>query len=157
MASPPSYDKSVNAKQADQARLPPYRASHTFANSQEELAALQDFANSKLYVRPGTHGTLQNLGPLNGTGGLKSLVRGGFLPGEVGWEKGWPLPETDEERKVRLEEEKMKKREEKELRHESVVGRKGSVGERLGGKLKRVISAGGMKDEGDGAPEIKTS
>jgi hypothetical protein len=131
MSSPPSYTNPVDPEHD---RLPAYRAKHSFANSAEELAALKDFAESKLYVNPGSDGTLPDL--QTGGWGLKSLAWGGPMQGEAPGERAWPAPETAEERKRRREAEKARKKEER--------ARKGSVGERL----KKVISGGNTK-EGD--------
>ena len=127
---PPGYTNPVDPRRD---RLPPYRAKHSFADSAEELAALKEFAEKKLYVHPGSAGTFDLRA---GGWGLKSMAYGGPGLGEMSEERGWPAPETDEERKRRREAEKLKKKEEKE--------RKGSVGERL----KRVISGGGAKQGG---------
>jgi len=125
MASPPSYSHRVDPSKD---RLPPYKASHAFANSQEELAALQEFAESKLYVVPGTDGTLPDI--RNGMG-LKSMTWGGRPaaggPSSIAAATAL-IPETDEERKRRKGEEKERKRAERD--------RRGSVGQRL----MRVIS-----------------
>jgi hypothetical protein len=134
---PPGYTNPIDPTRD---RLPPYRAKHAFANSAEELAALKEFAESKLYVNPGSDGTLPNL---NGGGwGLKGLAWGGPMQAESWGERGWPAPETAEERKARKEAEKMRKKEEKV--------RKGSVGERL----KRVISGGSSKDGASGSASM---
>ncbi|KAJ9615823.1 hypothetical protein H2200_001900 [Cladophialophora chaetospira] len=129
MASPPAYTNPVDPKRD---RLPPYRAKHTFANSQEELAALKEFAESKTQVQPGSGGTLPDL--RGGSWGSKGLAWGGPMEGDATGERGWPAPETEEERKRRKEAEKAKKKEEKV--------RKGSVGERL----KKVISVGSARE-----------
>jgi len=134
MASPPSYTNPVDPARD---RLPPYRAKHTFANSQEELAALKEFAKSKLYVNPGSEGTLPDL--RGGGWGIKGLAWGGPMQGDASGERGWPAPETTEERKRRKEAEKLQHKEEKV--------RKGSVGERL----KRVISGGSAKEGRNGS------
>jgi hypothetical protein len=128
MAAPPSYS---NTEESKREYLPPYKASHTFANSQEELAALKEFAQSKLYVEQGTNGTLPDL---RSGSGVKSLAWGG--PMQTGSSKGeFPalVPETDEERKRRKAEEKERKKADRD--------RRGSVSQRL----MRVIS-GGSKD-----------
>ncbi|OAP63258.1 hypothetical protein AYL99_02485 [Fonsecaea erecta] len=149
-SSPPSYTAKADPRRD---RPPPYKASHGFANSQEELAALREFANSKLYVEPGSHGMLPDL--RGGAGGLQSLAWGGPKGGaeKPYWEVGWPAPESREERKRRKELEKQRKKEEKEERErerdrdkdkdkEIHTERRGSVAERL----MRVISRGSSKD-----------
>ena len=133
MDAPPSYTNQVDPSRD---RLPPYRAKHAFANSAEELAALKEFAESKMYVQPGSGGTLPDL---RGGGGIKTMVWGGPMQGQASEERGWPAPETAEEKKRRKEADKMRKQEERV--------RKGSVGERL----KRVISGSGGKEEGTGS------
>ncbi|KIW83860.1 hypothetical protein Z517_03106 [Fonsecaea pedrosoi CBS 271.37] len=138
MASPPSYSATADPGRE---RLPPYKASHGFANSREELAALKEFAESKLYVDAGSNGMLPDL--RGGAGGLQSLAWGGPM-GSRGpyWEVGWPEPESKEERKRRKEQEKQRKKEEKEREKEKEHERRGSVAERL----MRVISRGSSKD-----------
>ncbi|EXJ57021.1 hypothetical protein A1O7_07365 [Cladophialophora yegresii CBS 114405] len=137
--SPPAYTNPVDPKlDPKHHRLPPYRAKHSFANSAEELAALNEFAESKLYVNPGSDGTLPDL--QNGGWGLKSLAWGGPMQGEVPGDRGWPAPETAEERKRRREAEKARKKEERASKGKG----KGGVGERL----KRVISGGSVKEGG---------
>lgn len=118
---PPGYTNAVDPRKD---RLPPYKASHTFANSQEELAALREFAESKLRVDPGTNGMLPDIRG----GGLKSLACGGAAR-EIGdGDLGWGLTaETREERKRREKEERE---------------RRGSVVQRL----KRLISGGGKAE-----------
>ncbi|KIY03563.1 uncharacterized protein Z520_00254 [Fonsecaea multimorphosa CBS 102226] len=139
MASPPSYTATADPRRD---RLPPYKASHGFANSQEELAALKEFAESKMYVEPGSHGMLPDL--RGGAGGLQSLAWGGPMGSRNPyWEVGWPAPESKEERKRRKEQEKQRKKEEKERdRDKDGSERRGSVAERL----MRVISRGSSKD-----------
>jgi hypothetical protein len=136
---PPSYTNPVDPAKD---RLPPYRARHSFASPEEELAALKEFAESKLYVQPGSQGTLPSL---RDTGvGLKGLAWGGMStqPGrnDQTGDWGWPAPETPEERKARREREKMEKKEEK--------ARRGSLGERAGRRLMSVVGAakGGKTD-----------
>ncbi|KIW15267.1 hypothetical protein PV08_05312 [Exophiala spinifera] len=122
-ASPPPYADSYDRRED---RLPPYRASHGFANSQEELAALRDFAQSKLYVDPGTNGMLPDI---RSGMGMRSLSVGG--PASQDSAVAGLTPETDEERKQRRAAEKAAKKAERE--------RRGSLTERL----VRVISGGG--------------
>ncbi|KIW97597.1 uncharacterized protein Z519_01181 [Cladophialophora bantiana CBS 173.52] len=138
MASPPSY----TAADPRRDRLPPYKASHGFANSQEELAALREFAESKLYVEPGSNGMLPDL--RGGAGGLQSLAWGGPTQSSRNpyWEVGWPEPETKEERKRRKQQEKQRKKEGKGKDKDKETERRGSVAERL----MRVISRGSSKD-----------
>lgn len=141
MSSPPSYTKAVDPKSD---RLPPYRARPSFANSEEELAELQKFAQSKLYVSPGSEGTLTGIGAAGGAWGIKSLAWGGPMESEATWGYGWPAPETAEERRQRREAEKMRKKEEK--------ARKGSIGERL----MKVISTGSTSSK-EGEERRKSS
>src|SRR5882757_3495418 len=58
LGSPPRYTQPIDPRRD---RLPPYKASHAFANSAEELAALKEFAESKMYVDPGTNGLLPDI------------------------------------------------------------------------------------------------
>ncbi|KAL6240791.1 hypothetical protein RBB50_012355 [Rhinocladiella similis] len=132
-ASPPPYSDSCDPSTED--RLPPYRASHGFANSQEELAALRDFAQSKLYVDPGTNGMLSDI---RSGMGMRSLSVGGGPASQDSAVIAGLNPETDEERKQRKAAEKAAKKAEHE--------RRGSLTERLA----RVIS-GGSNSSKDGA------
>ncbi len=137
MSAPPSYS---NAEESKREWLPPYKASHTFANSQEELAALKEFAESKLYVEQGTNGTLPDI---RGGTGVKSLAWGG--PMQTGATRGGFSglePETDEERKRRKAEEKERKKADR--------ARRGSVTQRL----MRVISGGSKDDAPEGKDEV---
>lgn len=129
MSSPPPYSKGADSNRD---RLPPYKASHAFVNSQEELAALREFAESKMYVEPGTNGTLPDI---RGGMGMKSLAWGGPMQTGNPQSGGFAglTPETDEERKQRRAEEKAQKKVDRE--------RRGSVAHRL----VRVLS-GGSKD-----------
>jgi len=129
-AAPPPYSDSSDGARD---RLPPYRASHSFASGQEELAALREFAESKLYVEPGTNGTLPDI--MSGMG-MRSLSVGGPMQQDGAY--AGLTPETDEERKQRMAEEKAKKKAEHHRQH--------SFTERLA----RVIS-GGSKDGASGS------
>lgn len=136
MAAPPSYSNRVDPSKD---RLPPYKASHVFANSQEELAALKEFAQSKMYVDAGTNGLLPDI---RGGIGLRSMTWGGRMPTDLSLNFGAELtPETSEERKRRKEEERERKKAERD--------RRGSVGQRL----MRVISGSSR----DGASEGEDS
>ncbi|KAJ9496935.1 hypothetical protein H2202_007712 [Exophiala xenobiotica] len=128
-APPPYSDSSDGARD----RLPPYRASHTFASGQEELAALREFAESKLYVEPGTNGTLPDI---RSGMGMRSLSVGGPMHQDTAYTG--LTPETNEERKRRMVEEKTKKKAEHHRKH--------SISERL----TRVIH-GGSKDGTSGS------
>jgi hypothetical protein len=142
MTSPPSYDDAQpGSRPAD--RLPPYRASHTFASNEEELAALQEFAQSKLYVDQMSDGVLPSI---YGGGGLKAMAFGGPMPASREERNMWPKPETEEERKARRDADKARKKEEKA----TSSGRKGSVVDVIGEKLKKVVSRGESKDSADG-------
>jgi hypothetical protein len=68
MSDPPSYSREQRR------RPPPYRAFHAFANSQEELAALKEFAELKEYINPSTDGTLPDIA--NGFG-VRAMAWGG--------------------------------------------------------------------------------
>ena len=57
MTSPPNY----SPPQSQHETLPPYCAAHAFADSTEELAALQDFAQSEKYINPGKDGSLPDI------------------------------------------------------------------------------------------------
>ena len=126
MAAPPSYSYPVNPK-TDQ--LPPYKASHLFANSQEELAALMEFAESQQYIQPGSFGTLPDI---RGGWGVRTLAWGGTVQngpsGYAGMILARPDPAADAEAQRRKAEEKERKKAERE--------RRGSVTQRL----KKVIS-----------------
>ncbi len=89
-AAPPPYSDSADGSRD---RLPPYRASHSFASGQEELAALREFAESKLYVEPGTNGTLPDI---RSGMGMRSLSVGG--PTQQDSAYAGLTPETDEEK-----------------------------------------------------------
>jgi len=117
MTSPPAYS-SFDTLKIDP--VPPYKASHRFANSEEELAALKEFALSKLYINPGTDGTLPDIAAgLNwsGTNDQKSIAR--------------VTPEMKADRR--------RQKEEKVARKAAGQERRPSIGQ----VLKRVVSGGG--------------
>lgn len=122
MDPPPAYsDSQASAssnRRADRDPVPPYKASHRFASEEEELAALREFAHSKLYINPGADGSLPNTynfwGPV--------VPRSG--------EPVFMTPEMKADKERQKAEKKAQKEEEK--------ARRGSVGDRL----KRVISGG---------------
>src|ERR1700761_2287500 len=112
MTTPPPYSNQVNPRKD---RLPPYKASHIFANSQEELAALKEFAESKLYIQPGTNGTFSHLG---GGWGVRDCAQEGATQTVSSYYDGMilarPNPEADAERKRTEEEEKATKKAERD-------------------------------------------
>lgn len=120
MSVPPSYT-SENRRQ----KPPPYRASHAFANSAEELVALQQFAESKRYINPGTDGTLPDI-----ASGVKWVAQGGMR--DAGGEQ---RREEKEMRKKRKAESKQREREE--------VKAKAGLRERL----KKIVSTDKGKEE----------
>jgi hypothetical protein len=101
---------------------PPYtKPDHNlaFANSQEERRALEEWAESKKYVKPGRDGTLSAMD--RGGYGLLSLVWGGPM------ETGPPIPESPTERLAALEKLDAAKRKEEERR----MNRKPSLREKV--------------------------
>lgn len=128
MASPPSYSASQGARgptyQAHHDPVPPYKASHRFASEAEERAALEHFAQSKLYVSPGADGTLPNVAQLRWSGLGQTSE-----PGPIN------TLEMKADRRRQKEEKRVQKAEARE--------RRGSVGDRL----KRVMSSGAKKHE----------
>ena len=131
MDSPPSYSTSQGAtgptSQAHHDPVPPYKASHHFRNEAEERAALEQFAQSKLYVTPGADGTLPDVAQMRWSGLVQQPREGPIM-----------TPEMKTDRRQQKEERKAKKAEAKE--------RRGSVGDRL----KRVMSSGAKKDDQKG-------
>jgi hypothetical protein len=133
MSAPPSYSpKSHHPKP------PPYKASHAFASSAEELAALKQFAESKKYINPATDGTLPDIA--NGFG-VKAMAWGGMSDRRE--EEMKEMRETrrreKEEKLVRkgsLQDEKlvrkMSRREEKEKEKQEDLVRKTSRQEEMG-------------------------
>jgi hypothetical protein len=106
MSDPPSY------AQEQRQRPPPYRASHAFANSQEELAALKEFVESKKYINPSTDGTLPDIA--NGFG-VRAMAWGGMSDcrqNEMKEMKETRRREKEEKREERLVR-KMSRQEEK--------------------------------------------
>ena len=110
MSSPPNYSES----QRQQELVPPYRASHAFANSAEELAALHEFAQSKKYINPGKDGTLPDI-----AAGVRWVAAA--QPGDQAKEERRQLREMEQAKKAKKAEEKP---------------RRGSVSQRL----KRIVS-----------------
>jgi hypothetical protein len=113
MALPPEY----SPKRRNTDPTPPYRAAHVFANSTEELAALNEFAQSKLYIRPGEDGTLPDI-----AAGVKYAMSVA------------PADRAKDERRQLREMEKAKKAQ--KLQNVEEKPRKASVSQ----KLKRIIS-----------------
>jgi hypothetical protein len=117
--------------------LPSYtRPNHNpaFASSEEELAALKEWVESKKYVTPGTDGTLPAMD--RGGYGLLSLVWGGPLetgPGPA------TIPESPAQRLAALERlDAAKGKEEEKSRH-----RKPSLGQ----KVKRFVQGRRSEEE----------
>lgn len=113
-------------------KLPPppntpsiFRSNHNlaFASSEEELAALKEWAESKKYVAPGTAGTLPAMD--RGGNGLLSLVWGGPL--ETGPAPA-TIPESPAQRLAALERLDASEREDEE---EKRMHRKRSLGQKL--------------------------
>ena len=116
---------------------PPYtQPNHNpaFASSQEELAALQQWAEAKKYVQPGTDGTLPAMD--RGGYGLQSLVWGGPL--ETGRGPA-SIPESPAQRLAALEKVDGAKRKEEE----KIMDRKPSLGQ----KMKRFVNGRKREEE----------
>ncbi len=122
--APPCYSDSIDPRRD---RLPPYKASHMFANSQEELAALKEFAETKLYVDPVSNGMLPDIRDYMGMGRL--AWGGPMRTASSGYHNTELTPETAEERKRRREAEKEQKRAQSE--------RRGSITDRLKKVIRR--------------------
>jgi hypothetical protein len=126
---------------------PPYsRSNHNlgFASSEDELAALKEWAESKKYVAPGTAGTLPAMD--RGGYGLLSLVWGGPL--ETGPAPA-TIPESPAQRLAALEILDASKREEEEEEEEEEkrMHRKPSLGQ----KLKRLVPRRRSEEEKEAA------
>ena len=116
-----------------QSGVPPYRASHAFVNNTEELAALDEFAESKQYISGGSQGTLA-FGGYRG-GGL-NFTR---FAGDEGNE------EVIRERQEAVDTMKRAKAEKKMMKDGTKEGRRQSVGERL----MKVLGGNGERKEND--------
>ncbi|RMZ87611.1 hypothetical protein DV736_g5162, partial [Chaetothyriales sp. CBS 134916] len=125
---------------------PPYRACHFFASSEEELAALQEFAKNKMYITPGTEGTL------GGELGLPIMIGRGHQVGVDSEQLKRERIEMLESRKREKQAKKRQKEEAKRVAKENerprevdrdvAPERKMSVGDRVGNKLKKALSRG---------------
>jgi hypothetical protein len=139
---PPTYDEATvpegtntpsqpKSSQPSTDAVPPYRASHGFADNAEEIAALNEFAQSRLYIDPGTEGTLDGLG-----GGVWT-ARGPMGGDTLQWKA--ERHEADEMRKKLKEEKKIEKQRKASAAKEAEGEVKGAG---MGEKLKRVLSGG---------------
>jgi microsomal dipeptidase-like Zn-dependent dipeptidase len=148
MSDPPSYSKGNHQKP------PPYRASHAFASSAEELAALKQFAESKKYINPATDGTLPDIA--NGFG-VKAMAWGGMSDRreeEMREMRETRRREKDEKlvRKGSLQDEKlvrkMSRQEEKEKEKQEDLVRKMSRQEAMGRSAAKVEGweSGGLRE-----------
>ncbi|RMZ78724.1 hypothetical protein DV737_g3780, partial [Chaetothyriales sp. CBS 132003] len=134
---------------------PPYRACHYFASTEEELAALQEFAKSKMYVTPGTEGTLGRELGVQMMGGRGHQVHEDSEQLRRERMEMLESRKREKEAKGRQKEEAKRgadatKRDDgqpREAVHSGVVAapgreRKTSVGARVGSKLRKALSRG---------------